>query len=88
MRKGETLEKRAPRDSNSSASKQVAKKTLRFRARTEMCANTSGASDVMTPTTPGGTSSSPLRELARRMVGRSKLSACTLIRSFTCKHTF
>mmetsp|Transcript_51044 Transcript_51044/g.159507 ORF Transcript_51044/g.159507 Transcript_51044/m.159507 type:complete len:240 (+) Transcript_51044:670-1389(+) len=58
-----------PRLSNSSGSKQEANRTLRFLALTEMCANTSGASGVITPTTPGGTSSSPESEFARRTVG-------------------
>mmetsp|Transcript_61226 Transcript_61226/g.164452 ORF Transcript_61226/g.164452 Transcript_61226/m.164452 type:complete len:220 (-) Transcript_61226:1590-2249(-) len=69
--------------SNSSESKQVAKKTFRFLARTEMCARTSGASGVMTPTTPGGTSSSPLTLDARRTVGLSYETSCTERRSRT-----
>mmetsp|Transcript_43979 Transcript_43979/g.104094 ORF Transcript_43979/g.104094 Transcript_43979/m.104094 type:complete len:424 (-) Transcript_43979:2711-3982(-) len=69
--------------SNSSGSKQPAKKTRRLRARTEMCASTSGASGVMTPTTPGGTSSSPLSEFASSTVGRSYTHSWTDMRSGT-----
>mmetsp|Transcript_455 Transcript_455/g.1024 ORF Transcript_455/g.1024 Transcript_455/m.1024 type:complete len:213 (-) Transcript_455:1445-2083(-) len=66
-----TLPRKRPRDSNSSSSKQVAKSTFRFLARTEMWARTSGASRVMMPLTPAGGSSSPLMEFASRIVSSS-----------------
>mmetsp|Transcript_4749 Transcript_4749/g.13764 ORF Transcript_4749/g.13764 Transcript_4749/m.13764 type:complete len:206 (+) Transcript_4749:875-1492(+) len=56
-------------------SKQVASNTPKFRARTAQCERMSGASfaeRTRTPTTPSGTSSSPLTAPLRSTVGVSK----------------